>query len=81
MESQEAKTFIQVILIRLMFAFGCAAIWLCSAAIFYYLQSEETAPSSRVAWAATAATMIVAAFVGAAKLYRARHGRRLELLG
>lgn len=72
--SQEATTLVQGILIWLMLAFGCAAIWICSLAVVYLLQSAETVPPLRFAWAALAATATVAALVGSAKLYRARHG-------
>lgn len=72
--SQEATTLVQGIIIWLMLAFGCATIWLCSMAVVYHLQNEKTAMLFRFVWAATAATVIVVALVGSAKLYRARRG-------
>jgi hypothetical protein len=73
-DSREATMLIQGILVWLMLAFGCATIWICSAAFVYFLQNSETTLPSRFGWAAAAATIIVGAVVGAAKLHRARRG-------
>lgn len=73
-DSREAKMLIQGILVWLMLAFGCAAIWVCSAIFVYFLQNNETAPPSRLGLAAATATQTVAALVGAFKMYMARYG-------
>lgn len=73
-DSRETTMLIQGILMWLMLAFGCAAIWFCSLAIVYFLQNNETESTFRFGWAVTAATLIVAAFVGSMKLFRTRHG-------
>jgi hypothetical protein len=73
-DSQETTTLIQGILVWLIFAFICAAIWFGSITVIYFLQSEKTALPLRFVWAATAATAIVGVFIGSAKLYRARRG-------
>ena len=73
-DSREATMLIQGILVWLVLAFGCATIWICSAAFVYFLQNNEPELSSRFGWAAAAATIIVGAVVGAAKLHRARRG-------
>lgn len=74
-DCKETKMFLQGITVWLIFAFGFAAIWLCSLALVYFMQNEKVAsPLLRFGWAATAASVIVGAFFGAAKLYRARRG-------
>lgn len=72
-ESREATRLIQGILIWLMLAFGCGAVWLAAAVVIYFAQIEEIASPYRFVLAA-AATVIVGAFVGSTKLFRARRG-------